>query len=156
MALFLGEGLASVQCQTRCLASPGTPFPLALCMIQILMAALNWKSKIHPGNDSALLQSLFLSTLAPKEGETVLIPALPDLVQGLRAQRNYWARQLVQYSVCSCGSVLCLLWLQIFCLASRNISKSKDFSLHLLNTSDRIESPRPPGSSVLFLATTLS
>lgn len=28
--------------------------------------------------------------------------------------------------------------------------KTKDFSLHLLNTSDRIESPSHPGSSVLF------
>lgn len=66
-------------------------------------------TKVYPGDDSALLQSLFRSTLAPKEGETGVIPALPDLGQGLRAQRNYWARQLVQYSVCGCGSVLRLL-----------------------------------------------
>lgn len=110
LALFLDWGRTgfSRTPQTRCLASPGTPFPLVLCIIQILMAALNWKSKIHPGDDSTLLQSLFLSTLAPKEGETVLIPAFPNLVQGLRAQRNYWPRQLVQYSMCGCGSVLFL------------------------------------------------
>lgn len=35
-------------------------------------------------------------------------------------------------------------------------TKPKDFSLHFLNTSDRIESSSLPGSSVLFLATTLS